>query len=403
MNITICKWFNNADSPVLFMIDDLANVWVDSTDNKKLELGEDWGYWKNEKNSSFGYLKEEILSSFPNVKVTFFVPVGKRVGMISNPKIQSISDFINCDDKTKKFFREIHQNPKFELTYHGTSHGRVGERSSDFKQEWELFNNVDEAVKMIEYGKEIFKDTTGEFPKGGKYCGYVSNQYSDESIDLSGFSWWCRFWNRGLDEDQNCLIGGTDINPLTNYDIKYFGKNKVIDIPSTINGALLTDIYSGEIKTYKDIIKRVLKKLIIRRRFKQVEYLLKNKLVISIQEHISPARDDGKRQKPNIFDDKHSLLMLFKYLENKNVWYCTGTELANYVYIRDNLEIVINDKKGAMILNYPFDTLNRESKVTLKINSGNLKGIISPNNERFLVIKNIVTIPIIKGEYSLVY
>ncbi len=401
MNISICKWFNDADSPVLFMIDDLANVWVDTTNNGKLELGEDWGYWKNEDNSSFRFLNEDILSFFPNVKVTFFVPVGIRVGMIENPKIPSVSNFINCDEETKKFFREVHQNPKFELTYHGTTHGKVGITNNDFKQEWELFESVEGAVATIEYGNEIFKDTTGEYAKGGKYCGYASNQYSDDSIDKAGFSWWCRFWNKGLEEESNCAIGGKDFNRLTNYDIKYFGKNKVVDIPSTVNGALMNDLLKKEIESFKDLIKKALKGSLIKKRMKTVDYLLDNKLVISIQEHMAPSRDDGRRQAPNIIDDKYSLLHLFNYLKTKNVWYCTGSELADYVYLRDHIEIQVNEKKNSFIINCPFKRDIKMNNLTLRINSINLEAILLPNGEKIEVRNNKVNIPIIQGEYSL--
>ena len=37
------KWKNNADSPVLFLIDDLANKWVDITNDGKIEPEQDWG------------------------------------------------------------------------------------------------------------------------------------------------------------------------------------------------------------------------------------------------------------------------------------------------------------------------------------------------------------------------
>ena len=47
MQIEVCKWYQNADSPVLFMIDDLANLWVDINGDGKVDLGEDWGYAKD--------------------------------------------------------------------------------------------------------------------------------------------------------------------------------------------------------------------------------------------------------------------------------------------------------------------------------------------------------------------
>lgn len=106
---------------------------------------------------------------------------------------------------------------------------------------------------------------------------------------------------------------------------------------------------------------------------KTVDYLLDNKLVISIQEHMAPSRDDGRRQAPNIIDDKYSLLHLFNYLKTKNVWYCTGSELADYVYLRDHIEIQVNEKKNSFIINCPFKRDIKMNNLTLRINSINLK------------------------------
>jgi hypothetical protein len=333
-DIKICKWYHNADSPVLFMIDDLANVWIDVNGNGEVDLEEDWGYAKNSEKSSFRYLKNAILKQFPDVKVTFFTPVGIRVGMIENPQIKSISKLINCDEETKKFFKSINNDTKFEIAYHGTTHGKVGKTNKDFKQEWELFNSLDEAIKVVDYGKEIYKDVFGEYPKGGKYCGYQLNMYSDESIDRTGFLWWCRYWNRGMAYDKN---------PLTNFDVKTFGENNVIDIPSTIDGGLLNGILHPNVHTVKGKIKKILKNQLINIRLNQINFLLKNKLIINIQEHMAPSRDDGRRQSPNIFDDNESLKHIFEYLKNKNVWYCTGSELAEYVNIRLSIHINSSD------------------------------------------------------------
>jgi hypothetical protein len=85
LNISICKWYNNAISPVLFLIDDFANVWVDVNGNGKIDLEEDWGYAKSGEVSSFRFLNEVILKEFPYIKTTFFMPVGIRVGLIENP------------------------------------------------------------------------------------------------------------------------------------------------------------------------------------------------------------------------------------------------------------------------------------------------------------------------------
>lgn len=56
----ICKWKYNADSPVMFMIDDLCNSWVDSNGNGKIDLEEDFGAGMYSENSSMKFLEENI-------------------------------------------------------------------------------------------------------------------------------------------------------------------------------------------------------------------------------------------------------------------------------------------------------------------------------------------------------
>lgn len=406
MNIEICKWYNNADSPVLFMIDDLANVWVDINGNGIIDLGEDWGYNKNGKNSSFKFLNDEILKEFLEIKATFFTPVGVRVGMVENPKIKSITKMINCDEGTKEFFRGIYDDPRFEIAYHGTTHGKVGKTNNDFKQEWELFNSLEEAIDTIDYGKEVFKGVFGEYPRGGKYCGYISNIFSDYSIDKTGFLWWCRYCN--LDtviaikkKYYNKYIYGNDSFNITNFDVKKFGDNKIIDIPFTINGGMFNGVLNVNTKTFKGVVKISLKKYLIRKKINEIVYLLRHNLVISIQEHIAPSRDDGRRQGPNIFDDKESLKFIFNYLKDKNVWYCTGSELAEYVYLRDNSSLITaKDNKFSFNFNI-IKEINRKV-LTLKIIDDERIMVKMPNKQILKIKNSLVNVPLLIGEYELI-
>lgn len=390
----ICKWKNNADSPVMFMIDDFCNSWVDSNRNGEMDLGEDFGAGMYNENSSIKYLENKILKNYPKVKVNFYVPVGKRIGMLLNSKIKMYSAPINETREIKEFFKSIHNNPKYELSFHGVTHGQVFEDPKDQKQEWECYNSLEEALEIIESGKEIYKDVTGEYPKGGKYCGYIGSTFGDESIDKSKFLWWHRFWNKGIEEGYAEDFCGKEKNPLKAYDITEFGENNVIDIPSTVNGGLF-NIKSNFI--VKKIIKLILKPYLEYKAKSKLEFLLKNKLIISIQEHICPARDDGKRQLPNIFDDKKSLLKIFKYLKTKNVWYCTGTELAEYYYLRKNIKIIENgDEFYFNLKNINKKIKNKE--ITLYFDK-KYKKVILPNNLEVKIENYIGTLNIMEGIY----
>lgn len=324
------KWPNNARSPVLFFVDDLANKWVDINNDGKIESEGDWGYAGFDENGAFHFLEKEILSVNYKIKITFFVVAGKRTEVITNSKIKSISEPINKNNKSKNFLKTLHNDDRFEIAYHGTTHGVPGKEMKDFVSEWQSYKSLDEALEVIKRGKEIYKDAVGVFPNGGKYCSYLSNEFSDESIDKSGFKWWCRWYNRDAVDGMKGISCGNDSNPLTAFDVKFFGKNKIVDIPTTMSGSLLNFNFTQG-KRVKEASKKILKLLIIRWKLNQIDYLLKNNLVISIQEHMSPSREDGKRQIPNIFDDKESLRIIFQYLKKKNVWYCTCSELAEWV------------------------------------------------------------------------
>jgi hypothetical protein len=393
MEIKIAKWYKNANSPVLFMIDDFANVWIDLNNNGKVNLEEDWGHDRNNLNSSFRFLNEEILKFFPEVKITFFTTVGKRSPILKNYNISRFAEPINCNYKIKEFFKSINDNKRFEIAYHGLTHGITGETARDFSQEWVTFSSVEEAINQIEKGKKIYFDTFGKFPKGGKYCGYESNEFSDESIDRTGFLWWCRYWNPKL----------KNIPIRKRYEIKYFGSNKVIDIPSTFSGSYFT--FKRRNSFIRHIFKNCIRPLWIKRGLALLEYLLRNNCIISIQEHIAPSRVDGKRQTPNIFDDKESLKYIFRFLKNKNVWYATGTEIADYFEARENTKIFFVGK-DKFKLKYIGKLKN--PLLTLLINEIDVTEVISPSGKIFKSIKhpykcnnNLINIRVENGYYKL--
>lgn len=384
MRVEICKWYRDAHVPVTLMVDDFCNVWVDTNGNGIIDPGEDWGFAKRGPGSSLVFLEEKILKEFPEVKVTFFVPVGIRSGVIEPPIFPCVSKMINCDAETKAFFKSIGDNPRYEVAYHGTTHGKPGKEAKDFVQEWDTFETLDQAKKSIKAGKEIFKEVFGRYPAGGKYCGYVSNRFSDESIDQSGFAWWCRYSSN---------------SPLTDLDVKYFGNTYVVDIPTTVNGLLLNRIIHPEAHTLKGLLKRILKPLLIKKKLKKIDFLIRNCLVVSIQEHIAYSRVDGKRQMPNIFDDAESIRMILQYLKGQRVWYCTCSELARYVVARDTTDIEVCSEDRFNIRLAPFCV--EGVTLTLRINNGYGGKIIQPNGTEVEVVNKLADINVMNGVYAL--
>jgi hypothetical protein len=366
----------------MLMVDDFTNVWVDANGNGRVEPEEDWGHALDSSGSVFEFLTNEILADYPHVRVTFFTPMA-RVPMTKSYKCKAHFGPINEDERTIAFFRAVHRDPRFEVAYHGLTHGVPGEKTEDFVQEWVAYKSLREAIETIEKGKEIYFEVFGEFPAGGKYCGYAQNSFSDESIDKSGFLWWCRRWDRG------------EVSPgaVERFDVRYFGEHRVLDIPSTIFGAMFNPP--------RGIVARARGgRKAVERGMEELEHLLRHRLVVSIQEHISPARPDGRRQTPNIFDDRESLKMIFDYLSDRNVWHCTGTELAEYVYCRDNLRLEENEAGFALSLPDGRDLKRR--LVSIVIDRADVKQVVTPAGGRVTGRDGTFTVPIMDGQYLMV-
>jgi len=368
MKIVKAKWFNDADSPVVLMVDDLNNLCFDINGNGHHSLGEDWGYWRDIYGSSFVFLKNNLVDKFPEIKISFFTVVGNPI-ICKYSRGKVYKGTISKDDKTAKFFRRVHLSPNFEIAYHGLTHGVI--KDGRYIHEWLSFNSIENALRNIEKGQKICKEVFGKELGGGKYPGYASNIYSDESINRAGFLWWCRHWNYG-----NFLKAGNDYSV---FEMKTFGKNKVVDFPSTVNPSIFP----------RNPVKKIAT-LMLRRPYKSLkthlDNLLINKKIISIQEHAGAIKTNGIRQSPNIIDDISVLCYIFSYLRRKNVWYATCSEIANYyiAFISTNIEKITEN-------NFKLRYNGRIKKpwITLLIDKKRPIEIISPSGKGYKSMKNI--------------
>ena len=62
-------------------------------------------------------------------------------------------------------------------------------------------------------------------------------------------------------------------------------------------------------------------------------------MIISIQEHFTTLRSDGKFQRPNVFDDIESLKRIYSILRGADVWHAKCNEIALYLENYDNSKI----------------------------------------------------------------
>jgi hypothetical protein len=372
------KWFNNADSPVMLMIDDLANAWHSKNGNDLWDFGGDWGGGLNKENSIIRFLTDKLVNDFPEIKITFFAVAGKLC-LCTKTERFTFTEPINFSNESRMFFKVLNENGNYEIAYHGFDHGIPGDKKEDFIQEWKGFKSVEEACEQIRKGKDIFKNVFEMYPLGGKYGGWKYNEFGDESVDRSGFIWWCRDW---MPRDISSSIGDSYYEP------QFFGNNFVVALPSTVHGFLWNK--------------------------NQINRLLKKKQIISIEEHIAPVRPDGLIQTPNVIDDINELKSLFAYLRNKNVWYATGTEVAKY-FIAYSFSTIHDIKCDSFKIKY--DGHIREPILTLVIdcqsfhenNKKLAKKIILPDGNKIKDLSYLdskshiirVNIPVQNGYYQI--
>lgn len=289
------KWKGNADSPVCLTIDDFANAWYDANGNGVLEFGEDWGGGLDKPGSAINFLKTKLLEPFPEICITFFTVMGP-ISSFKETCPFTLSMAIDESVESEFFFRTLYHKKNIEIAFHGYDHGTPGNEVTPFKQEWEDVESAELSLEKIEKGTRIFNKVFGERPIGGKTGAYIMSRDIEKSINMYGFKWWCRDW-------MNKNVKKKNIHQL--YEPKFFGDNKVIDIPSTVNGRVW----------YR----------------RQINNLLKDRQIITVQEHISPYGPAGQYVRPNVFFDIISLQRLFKYLQKKKVWNATISEIAEYI------------------------------------------------------------------------
>ncbi len=370
MKLEIAKWKDNAVSPVVFMVDDIANIAMKQSNSSSLQIGEDWGHYGRDKNSMWDFLSNNLLNKFPKIKTTFFLVTDKRVPMALGEEYTYNKSIVE-DKEFIDFLKYLNSNKNVELAYHGTTHGEAAINHEDFLQEWETFHTLEYAEEEINRGRELFKKALGVYPMGGKYCGYKEGNFGSDSIANTSFRWWAYHWD-GIIWDKESK------DSRYNYDLEF--NQGVIDIPTTVDGSTLSLRIFKRLftrKYLKSLYMYIIKNKTIER---HIESLYHNQQVISIQEHSSPYRTDGKIQYPNIVSDIDNLNYIFTLLSKKDVWYATCTELADYFISRSNLKIVMEDNNAFKLISKKSDTV--ETTIIIKENK-NLYALYD-NNDKFI-------------------
>lgn len=333
----IAAWYNNYQAPVVLMIDDLSdayiNVYPESYKN-------DWGYFGDHEGSAYHFLQKELLNKYPQIKITFFVPY-LRHGILNE----------NCGYPIKKYaLGEREEYSKFlqklvsyghEIAHHGSDHGQyVDSKQCDVGKnwihEWALFKTVEEGVYVTQRGVNIFKHIADISIVGGKYCGYIAIDNSQEIIDQCDFLYWC------------------DNGNYQSKDTHFYGRNRIFSFPTSFAGNRFVRLSYMTGDPRRDRQKQYMKffqPLYNFLSYFKLYQLYKHQKIISIQEHISPSTTWGTIQSSNIITDIKSLNKIFAFLQHLNIWYATCADIATYRYIKENSTLEWDDMKLSIHFN----------------------------------------------------
>jgi hypothetical protein len=306
------------------MVDDLTDGWIDAEGTGRPLGGNDWGAGCDAPGSAFAWLRDELMARFPELKVSFFVPVDRAVD-VDPPHFPSRFEAIDRRPAFREFLQRLDADPRCELAYHGKEHGRGGARHADYVPEFAGYRSVDEAVEGLERGKAIWRAVLGRDPEGGKFPAYEPGAVGDAAVERAGFLWWCRRWDRGA------AAGETP----GSFPPRFFGERGVVDLPSTLHGGLLTrpPLRSFRPRRLAGAGLQIWRSRSLLQR--QLAALLEGGDVVSVQEHITWSRPDRDRQTPNVFDDVPTLSRIYGALRGRPVWHATCGEIARYFEARE--------------------------------------------------------------------
>lgn len=380
--LSIAKWHNNFQAPAVLMIDDLSDAYIEVYPES---YKNDWGYLGDAEGSAYRFLKDNLLDLFPNIKITFFTPYLRHAVLNENCKYAIQKYAVGERDDYTDFLRML-TSAGHEIAHHGSDHGRYIDRYryttvNNWIHEWALFDNVEEGIKITQNGINLFKKNANIDVVGGKYCGYVSIDNSQEIIDGCNFLYWCEKGSYQSDEST------------------FFGSNQIFSFPTSFAGnsfvrlSYLTGIPAVDKKKKYFKYFQPLYNLLS---YYKLYQLYKKSKIISIQEHISPSTSAGTVQSANIISDMLSLKKIFSFLKFRSVWYATCEEIAKYVYIKNNSAIqwdqntIIIDFRNLKNLSTTFISIINDTSFKLQKNDAIYK---STWHNKY----HVVTVPITHG------
>lgn len=385
----IAKWYNNFHAPSVLMIDDLSDAYIDVYPES---FKNDWGYMCDANGSSFSFLKKELLITYPEIKITFFTPYLRHNVINKNSQFKFKKYALGERTEYTEFLKRLNEEGH-EIAHHGSDHGKYVDEGipstvNNWIHEWALFKDVNSGVTKTLIGVKKFKEVCDIDVVGGKYCGYIIIDNSQEIIDRCRFLYWC--------DKPSYNIG--------KYDEKFFGKNNIISFPTNFSGnsfVRLTYLSGNELRDKKKKVFKYLQPLYNIYSYIQLYMLYKRQKIISVQEHNSPSTTAGTVQSANIITDIVSLKKIYKFLSRLSIWYANCRDIAKYIYVRENTQVTVTNNK--LIIDFDNNKNINNALITI-VNEKSFK--LASRNQNFLSIKNnglyVVNVPIKNGKNTFI-
>lgn len=382
---SLARWYDNYQAPCVLMIDDLSDALIEAYQES---YKNDWGYLTDTQGSVWRFLEDELLSKFPEIKITFFVPYLKH-GVISEVSPYKISKYAFGERPVYTQFLQKLVSLGHEIAHHGSNHGayhdpHISNITHNWTHEWALFDSVEEGVKITQEGVKRFA-TLGNIPVvGGKYCGYIAIANSHHIIDQCHFLYWCE-----------------GVNYLTKTYLPSFkGESHYLSFPTNFAGnsfVRLTYTTNDPSRDRKKAFLKFLQPLYSLKMVKELKYLYDHGHIISIQEHISPSTTWGLVQSSNIVSDIVSLRKIFQFLSRRSIWYATCATIARYCHIRDSATLQWDEQSLTIHVRSPYAseqtllTIISDREITLQYDHA-----LYPTYKKNGI--HIVSVPVKEGE-----
>ncbi|MGB4205651.1 MAG: hypothetical protein WBJ84_08530 [Bacteroidales bacterium] len=349
MKVEICNYYNDHQTACSLMIDDLVPVAISK--DGEFKSCNDWGYLTDKPGSLYDYLTEFLLSKYPEIKGTIFLPVDSHLYIPENQGYKVLKS--GFDQAFLEFLKRI--NSRFEFAFHGIKHAW---EDAENRIVHEFSNITSTEIQEVKQRLSDFSSSTGIVFNGGKFPGYKYNDIALGFIKDAKYNWWA------LNKDM--------LNKKSNKNLPLFNSElNIVEIPTNITGNVFKNFYWRNSR--RRMLSNLLKFNILSHPIDLIRYFYENGIPITIQEHFQNQTTKGTRQPINIFDDIWSIDNLFGVLRGLDIWYATCSEIASYFIAKENTRIQLNGNNFTVTTSLPPNnrlSLKCSSQVLIDKNKG---------------------------------